>query len=64
MEVIFSSSDFYLSVLLCVFICYAFDIFVESWRFEVYTGPADLLRMIINKNKKMEDYEEEINNIF
>ena len=64
MEVIFSSSHYYLSVFLCVSICYILDILVESIKFEFYTGPGDMLRMIVNKGKKLKDYEDEIDNLF
>lgn len=58
MEVIFESAHYYLSVFVSVMICFLFDLFVESWRFEVLTSPPALLRKIVNRDLDLQERRE------
>ena len=54
-QMIFASPQYYLSVLLCVFFCYAIDLLVSSWRFEIGTNPTDFLRRLIHYERSIND---------
>ena len=64
MEVIFSAHHYYLSVFLCVGIAFLFDLYVESWKFELKVRPPQLLRKIINREMDLSEKEEELEILF
>ena len=66
MVVIFTSSHYYLTVTLCVGLCYFVDLFMEAWKFEIRTNPTDFLRKIIHYNQNIEKHDriEKFNEIY
>ena len=64
MQVLFSSSQYYLTIGLCVTLCYGIDIFIRSLEFEFKTTPTDFLRKCVNMNLPIEQYEDEFNEIY
>jgi hypothetical protein len=64
MVVIFTTCQYYLTVLLCVFICYLFDMFITCWYFEIKTNPVDYLRKVINRKKPLEENDKEFERIY
>lgn len=57
-QMIFQSPHYYLSVFVCVKLCYLIDLLVEAWRFEINTTPTDYLRRIIKFGKNMDAEKE------
>lgn len=64
MHTIFNSPHYYLTIGLCVVLCYAFDIFFVSYGFEFRTGPVDLLRKLINQGKPLDEHEVEFDKLY
>ena len=64
MVMIFQSPHYYLTVLLCVFLCYAVDLFMEAWQFEIMTSPADFLRKAVSYGEDIEKKEHRFNQIY
>jgi Phospholipid-translocating P-type ATPase C-terminal len=51
---IFSSPHYYLTVFLCVMLCYLLDLFVQGWRFEISGGPGEYLRKLTKFGKNID----------
>ncbi len=64
MVVIFQTPQYYLTVFLCVFLCYLVDMFIESYYFEIKTSPVDYLRRVINRKLPFEENDKEFERIY
>ena len=41
------SALYYLTIGLCIMLCFSVDLFVRAWHFNVWTSPPDFLRALV-----------------
>jgi hypothetical protein len=64
MVVIFTSPHYYLTVGICTILCYAIDLFIVAFMFNIRTKPEDLLRRVIGTKKNIKDRHNEFEALY
>ena len=55
---------YYLTVLLCVGLCFFVDYFISAIQFNLFPTPSDFLRTVVKMGYRMEDNEDKFYSIF
>ena len=55
---------YYLTIGLCVMLCFAIDLFYRSFHFNILTTPSDFLRLVVSKGLDMREHMKTFEEIY
>jgi len=55
---------YYLTIGLCVMLCFSIDLFYRGFHFNILTTPSDFLRFIKSRNLNLQDHLKQFNEIY